>query len=78
MKLTTDVLIGLLRPGDPLHRLESFMALECVIDFMRNRRGQWTGWGDAPRIVMAGKMKGLSLSLLDVRTAIERLQRVTP
>lgn len=75
MKLTTDVLIGLLRPGDPLHRLEGFLALESVIDYMRSRRGQWTGWNDAPKIVMAGKMRGLNLSLLDVRTAIERLQR---
>lgn len=63
--------------GAPPHRLESFLAMEQVLDYVRQAPGRLViiRSGDAPRVMMAAKLRGVSLPLLAVRTAIERLSQ---
>ena len=66
-----------LPPGPPPHRLESFLALEQVLAYVRQAPGRLVivRSSDAPRVMMAAKLRGVSLPLLAVRTAIERLSQ---
>ena len=63
--------------GTPPHRLESFLALEQVLAFVRQAPGRLVivRSSDAPKVVMAAKMRGVSLPLEVVRGAIERLSQ---
>ena len=66
-----------LPPGPPPQRLESFLALEQVLAYVRQAPGRLViiRSGDAPRVMMAAKMRGVSLPLEVVRGAIERLSQ---
>ena len=66
-----------LPPGPPPQRLESFLALEQVLAYVCQAPGRLViiRSSDAPRVMMAAKMRGVSLPLLAVRTAIERLSQ---
>ena len=63
--------------GPPPHRLESFLALEQVLAYVRQAPGRLVivRSSDAPKVLMAAKMRGVTLPLLAVRTAIERLSK---
>ena len=63
--------------GPPPRRLESFLALEQVLAYVRQAPGRLViiRPSDAPRVVMAAKLRGVSLPLLAVRAAIERLSQ---
>lgn len=71
-------LIKRLPQAKPLQRLEGFMAMEAVIDYMLNAPGTVITLrvGDAPRVQAASKMRGISLPLLAIRVAIENLSRL--
>jgi len=77
MRFTVDHLTALLPHGDPLRRLELFIAMEAVIGFMQRMPGQYVTMTieAAPRVQMAAKMAGITLPLLAIRSAIERLIR---
>lgn len=66
-----------LPPGPPPHRLELFMGMEQVLAFVRQAPGRLVivRSSDAPRVVMAAKLRGVSLPLLAIRHAIERLSQ---
>ena len=66
-----------LPPGPPPHRLESFLAMEQVLAYVRQAPGRLVivRSSDAPRVMMAAKMRGVPLPLLAIRTAIERLSQ---
>ena len=70
-------LIKRLPQATPLRRLEAFMAMEAVIDYMLKAPGSFVTLrlSDAPRVQAASKMRGLSLPLLAIRGAIENISR---
>ena len=70
-------LLAKLPAGPPPQRLESFLALEQVLAFVRQAPGRLViiRSGDAPRVMMAAKMRGVTLPLLAIRHAIERLSQ---
>ena len=72
MKLETPVLISLLPPGPPIRRLELFMSLEAVRDYMISKRGEYVmlELRESPLIAMRYKMP-----VLTIRAAIDRLAR---
>lgn len=77
MNYTVERLIALIPAGDPLRRLELFLAFEVVIGFMLKMPGKVVSLTvqDAARVQMAAKLRGVSIPLLSIRTAIERLMR---
>ncbi len=72
-----EKLTAKLPAGPPPHRLESFLAMEQVLAFVRQAPGRLViiRSGDAPRVMMAAKMRGVTLPLEVVRSAIERLSQ---
>lgn len=72
-----EKLTAKLPAGPPPHRLELFMGMEQVLAYVRQAPGRLViiRSGDAPRVMMAAKLRGVSLPLLAVRTAIERLSQ---
>ena len=70
-------LLAKLPAGPPPHRLESFLAMEQVLAFVRQAPGRLVivRSSDAPKVMMAAKMRGVTLPLLAVRTAIEQLSQ---
>ena len=72
-----EKLTAKLPPGPPPQRLESFLALEQVLAYVRQAPGRLVivRSSDAPKVVMAAKIRGVSLPLEVVRTAIERLSQ---
>lgn len=72
-----EKLTAKLPTGPPPHRLESFLAMEQVLAYVRQAPGRLVivRSSDAPKVVMAAKMRGVTLPLLAVRAAIERLSQ---
>ena len=70
-----EKLTAKLPAGPPPHRLELFMGMEQVLAYVRQAPGRLIiiRSSDAPRVMMAAKMRGVSLPLEAVRGAIERL-----
>ena len=75
--MMVDNLIAKLPPGPPLRRLEGYLAMEFVINYMRRAPGRLVvvRSTDAPKIVIAARLQGITLPLPAVQSAIERLAR---
>lgn len=70
-----EKLTAKLPAAPPPRRLELFMGMEQVLAYVRQAPGRLIiiRSSDAPRVMMAAKMRGVSLPLEAVRGAIERL-----
>lgn len=76
--MIVDSLIAKLPPGSPVRRLEGYLAMEFVIQYMRQAPGRLVivRSTDAPKIVIAARLRGITLPLLsDMKARVDSIMQ---